>query len=82
MPGQNGLLGSFCWGASASKKKVFGSLGSICVDVSDCTLPKCKKLRLGEHLVSLSFTSLNFGDKITRGFNVLGLQCVLLKLFI
>ena len=52
------------------------------MDFSDCALPKCKKLRLGEHVVSLSFTSLKFGDKITRGFNVLGFQCVFLKLFI
>lgn len=33
------------------KKTVFGSLGSICVDFSDCTLPKCKKLRLGEPFI-------------------------------
>ena len=33
-------------------------------------------------LVSLSFTPLQFSDKITRGFDVLGEQCVFLKLFI
>ena len=64
------------------KKSFWKPIGSICVDFSDCALPKCKKLRLGEHVVSLSFTSLKFGDKITRGFNVLGFQCVFLKLFI